>query len=485
MEYAALVIVRARLTSSRLGTSSEELSRDAATWRGQFDTMLGRFGAPFHAACAVMACLCAAGPQAAIELGMLPLLVCWVLRLPFVWRGVGRVWVSPVNLAAVLLLVWMLCALLWTEKLAGGLRELAYWRWAWLPVALWPVMHLRLLLIGALAAGFVAAHVAQVLDAITLAMGEPWFRHPPIPEPLSRVSGWWYQPATGGTMVAAAVGLHVLPAVLGRSRARVVASVLLVCGLLGVMATGTRAAMLGSAVMLCGVGSLWVVLAVRGRGGLRRVLVGLAVVGVLGAVVAATPLGGQVQRRVAQGATELREAWRGNVQSDMGGRVVALRAAADAAAGHPVRGVGLDGFHHHLRGFVAREGLALDGWRVQQLATAHNTVAHIAASLGVVGVVLWGGMCGAIGIGLFRNAWLYAGLHTELHAGLHAGPRSTEGRLRLVGVRDALGSYHAAPLGAFVMLMVMSCFDTLHLNSAPACLVSMLAAFAVRGTTER
>jgi O-antigen ligase len=432
---------------------------------------------------------------------MLPLLVCWVLRLPFVWRGLLPVAVSPVVVSGVLMLLWMACALLWSDNAARAVRELGYWRWVWLPAALWPVMHLRMWLVAGLCVGFALAHAAQVLDAITIAMGEPFFRHPPLPEPLSRVSGWWYQPATGGTMLACAVGLHVLPAMFARGRVRWVARAALAVSVLGVLATGTRGAMLGSLVVLVLAGLLrvWVCCSQSERGGSRAaagserwheragwkkgifasgragatvgatVVVGVVAASGVGAVVALSPLGAQVLSRVVGGASELRAAWAGNVQSDMGGRVVALRAAVDAFASEPVRGIGLDEYHRFVRAFVAREGLAIDDWRVQMLSTAHNTPAHIAASMGVVGLALWCVLCAAIAMGLYRNAWR------------HALPRAG----RLVGLRDALGSYQAAPLGAFVTIMVMSGFDTLHLNSAPACLLAMLAAFAVRGVVER
>jgi hypothetical protein len=143
---------------ARVLPAPDVLASRHAAWRKQFDSTLGRFGAPFHVVLAMFACACAAGPQAAIELGVLPLLVCWVLRWPFIIQGLRHGCASPVAICFLALLVWSTLALLWSPSMMAGQSELRYWRWGWLVLALWPVMHARHLLIASLAVGFVVAN---------------------------------------------------------------------------------------------------------------------------------------------------------------------------------------------------------------------------------------------------------------------------------------------------------------------------------------
>ncbi len=123
--------------------------------------------------------MCMAGPMVGVEVGPLPLLVCWLLRIPFVWRAAWFVLRAPISILLVLLILWLCLSLLWTRDFTQGLHELANARWAWLALALWPVMNRRAWLVLALAAGLWLGHAAQVLEWL----GVLTFNHPPNPGP--------------------------------------------------------------------------------------------------------------------------------------------------------------------------------------------------------------------------------------------------------------------------------------------------------------
>lgn len=450
-----------------------------AAWRKQFDSTLGRFGAPFHVVLAMFACACAAGPQVAIELGVLPLLVCWVLRWPFIIQGLRHVLASPVALCFLALLVWSTLALLWSPSMMAGQNELRYWRWGWLLLALWPVMHARHLLIASLAVGFVVANGAQLVEALALTQGVVLFHHPPTATPFERICGWWHHPVHGGVMLSAAFGLHVGPALFGAGKVRLVALLGASIALVGVIATGTRGALLACIVVAGGLvlirAGLWWQHASRlkaprgSRGeaqapgmqqqaGAHRARSSSFAVALIGFVllVAGVFAAPSMSTRLRTGVVEIKQAWQGNVNSDMGARVVALRSVLDAFSKHPVRGIGLHAFGDHTREFVQREKIALPPERVFVLRTAHNTPAHMLASLGAVGLFLWCALAASI---------VWSGWHIARARSLHA----------------TLGSYAIAPTLAACSMLIAGQFDAIGFNSPTACLATLLAALCVRG----
>lgn len=407
---------------------------------------------------------------------MLPLLVCWVLRWPFIIQGLPRVLRSPVLLSMLALLAWSLCALAWSPDHELALLELRYWRWAWLPLALWPVLHKRGWLIAAIAVGFLAAHAAQLADWLVVRSGSTLFSHPPTGDPLARVSGWWHHPVHGGIMLACAFGLHLGPAVFAVGSTKWLARAGGALALLGVVATGTRGSLLTCGVLLLAVIALRVVLwlrAPRAIGGQRETMkrhparlrtAALATLLCIAVIAGLLFVGPRMQTRLQQGVHELQQAWSGGsaskaIDSDMGARIVAARSALDAFCKHPVRGLGLHAFGQHTQAFVQQNNIPLPPERVAVLRTAHNTPLHILASLGGVGFALW---C-ALVISM-----------------LATGYRIARAAAKDSSLRGGLGSYAAAPMLAALAMLLAGQFDTLALNSPTACLATLLIALNMR-----
>jgi O-antigen ligase len=422
--------------------------------RSQFAHRLGRFGHPIHAGLAMFWCAGVVGPIGSVEIAGVLVLGCFLARLPFVRRGVRDALAQP---ATILLLLWAawVWVLAWREGFsAAAVHEASYQRWGPALVLLWAVMDRRRALIVAICVGFALAQGAQLLEFVGHAMGVPalvW-SHPPAPDPSARISGWWHQPAVGGTMLVACLGLHLGPAFLGAGRTRVLAAIACGATMLALLATGTRGAWLAGGALACGVAGAWVVLHARERGSWRGVALALAGVAIaLGAVLA---LDGP-RARAASLATEARAAWvQGDLDSDVGGRVLAARAALDAVGKNPLVGIGPGGFNAHARAYAQREGVSVAPFRLEHLKTAHNTLLHVGATQGVIGVLL---LFGAIACALF------AGLRPCCGVGAAT-------------LREHLGSYAGAPGVALLGLVFAGAFDTTTLNASTAALSTILIA---------
>lgn len=437
--------------------NADEVQRRHET---QFAHKLGRFGYPFHICLALLLCAGVVGPMAAVELGGIAVAVCFLTRLPFVWRGVGDAVRQP---ATILLLAWAswVWALVWRDGFTdAGVHEASYQRWGPALVVLWAVMDRRRWMIAALGVGFALAQFAQLLEFAGYAWGveQLVWSHPPAPDPAARVSGWWHQPAVGGSMLVACLGLHLGPAVFGGGRVRVMAVVACVATALAMVATGTRGAWIAGLTLTGLVVLAAVMLRVKatGAGGSKRVIVGVLIaLGLAGGCVFV--LDGARERMLRLG-TEARAAWvRGELDSDVGGRILAARAALDAAASHPIAGIGPGGFNTHLRTYAEREGVKVSPHRFEHLKTAHNTVLHTLATQGVVGVLL-----------------LFAAVLCAIAAGLR--PHVSAGLRGAVGLREHLGTYASAPALALLGLVIAGAFDTTTLNASTAALSTILIA---------
>ncbi len=430
---------------------------------GQFSHFLGTFGYPFHVAFAAFACLSMAGPVVLVELGALPLLFCWVLRLPFVWRGALVVLRQPFAIFAVAWLLWLMLSISWSPDPPAGWHEMAYSRWMWLALAIWPVLDRRPMLIAALCVGFACAHGAQLAEWFVVHAGGTLFSHPPAPDPLSRVSGWWHQPAAGGVMCAASLGLHIGPALMGRGWRRLAGVAGSLAAGAALLMTGSRGSMLAACALVALVSVVAVHRAVvisrttqssrADRMSARRTavlaLLGLAVLAIGFWFVA----GNSVTSRIVLARQELtRVAQDGDANSDIGARIIAARAAADAFSTAPIRGHGAGSFSHLSRAFAKDRAIAIDDFRLQKLATAHCAPLQALATTGLVGSgLLWGTWaCALWGAGRGRiGPWTWT---------------------------EDLGTYGAAPLFALTALLFTSAFETTYLNNTMQALGCLLMA---------
>jgi len=435
-----------------------------ARYDSQHDHFLGTFGLPFHHALGAVACAAVAGPVGAVELAGALAAGVFVARLPFVWRMWPAVARQPACVLAAALLAWIAAsAVINGRPPSSAVYDLGYGRWAWALFALHPALGRRGWLIGAVCVGFALAFVAQALELIGHRAGVPalvW-SHPPAPDPGARVSGWWHQPAIGGVMCAVAVGLHIGPALAGRGWRRWAGVAGAGAGLAGAALTGSRGGMIAAAGVACVAAALVVVSA--GAAVRRRVLIGVvAGAAVLGAGVASPP-GAPVRERFGRAWREVgRAVEERDFRSDTGARVFAAIVARGAFAERPVAGIGPGRFNERARAAAAGlpPGRALPEHRLAALKTAHGTVQHALATLGVVGaalvVSLWG-----------------VGVLGGLVCARRAHPGASFGGL--------VGTYAFAPVLGLVALALGGVFETVHLNASTAAVATVLVGLCAFG----
>ncbi len=404
------------------------------------------FGHRVQAWLGALACLCLGGPTSAAELGAVPLLAAFVIRIHRHWRTWGQFFFQPLFLVV---LGWMslgMASRIWTIGDGWAWREeLGVARFVVVATALWTVSDRRAVLLGALAAGLMLGQVSQLTHALAGAMGLEsltWNRLP------GRNSGWW-DPVVGGSLLVAALGIHLPAALFGRGGWRIVGFAGCGVTLPGIVATGTRGAWIAAAglvLIALGVGA-W---RVRPRRLLVRPALVLLALCVVGGGVAWAGMGDQIRARAAAGYAEVAGAIeRRDFRSDTGARILLAWWAIEALGEHPFGGVGLGGFEPWTRGHVEAQGIDPATRRFH--AHAHNAILHAGATLGVPGLVL----AGAFAVLAIRGA-----------------------ARRLPG--DGPPGYADGPCFALVGLLLVSAFDSVQVNSHTAALLAVLLVFAVQ-----
>lgn len=452
----------------------------------QVQTRLGRFGLSFHVFFAIAWGFTCVGPIGAVEFGWAPLLVTLALRVPYAWPAISSVWRLPMFWALLALAIWGHVSLAWTPDTHQGIRDAGAMRFALVLIALWPVIYARRAVILAMVAGFFCAGVAQGLEVFGHRTGRDWliWPHPELPPELPmRFSAWWKQPAVGGAMLVGALGLS-LPAMLGlfdgvqkRWAWRAVGTGACGVAALGILATGTRGAMLAGiglfAIMACAALVRWWKRRSRevASHASRRVTIAAslgvgAIVLAAGAWLLAGPVGEQVRSRVTAGYAEVRAALtEANYASDTGARILMAKWAAAAFAEKPLIGHGAGSFRTIAERQIAADPRAAG---VRAHTQAHNTLLHVAATLGIVGV-------GVLG-------WIaYAGLMGGFRGGRFQS--HTRDEPNVVGTRfdwTQIGrAYDLGPACALLGMVLVSAFDTVLVNTQQAALVLTLAALCV------
>jgi O-antigen ligase len=355
-------------------------------------------------------------PTTFVEVAGTPLVVFSLLRAPNIWRTWGSFVMQPLVLLIFAWAAWQALSLTWSPDRAGGLLELSANRWLWVMWCLWPIMRHRNLLIAALVAGLLCGNLSQVAHALGRHFEIDWltWRRPP-----HRNSGWW-DPVVGGSILTAALGLHLPAALMARGRTRLLGLGGVVATLIAIGATGTRGAWIGAA-MLSEMSISFSVL--RARPWWRKIarlgLVALITVAMGGIVYLAA--GPTIRARATQAWDEIRRAT--NLEnpdfgSDTGARVFMAAMAIQAIKKNPITGTGTGGYREWCRAEIRAAGHNPDDAPIH--AHAHSTALHIGATTGLVGLAL---------TGLILLVALYGGL-TEL------GPP---------GERRGLGSYASTP----------------------------------------
>ena len=392
-----------------------------------------------------LACL----PDRTVEISVLAVQVYWIMRLWSTWRTAWRPMFMPLGLALAAFVFWSMIATSWSLDPHHGWNEFGKLRWLSFVLVLWPVMDQRAVLIRGLCAGLLLGNLSQVGLAIA--------RHFNIYNPYEfftghtldwmtdhdRLGGWWH-PLAAGSMLVAALGLHLPAALMGAGRTRVVAAVLAAVSLIGIIATGTRGALLAACGLLF---IAAVVMVIKARPKLRTLGLGFAALVIVGGLGMAT-LGGRIMRRADMAIREVSDALHGqNLTSDNGARVQMAQWAIQAVRERPLTGIGAGGYQAFCRAQLVAAGK--DPESVKTFEHAHNSLLHIAATLGLVGVGL--ALCVVV-----TSLW---GAFADLS-------------------REQWGTYAAGPGMALVGMYLVSMTDPVHFNTQTAILLGILLALS-------
>lgn len=391
-------------------------------------------GDRIHLVLACVAMIGIAGPVSMVDFAVMPLVVFFLVRVlntfPVWIHGFGQ----PVVLVGLVLAALMGVSLLWSPDPAAGLEHIGELRWLAMIGFVYPVIEHRRVLIACLCIGFVIGNGAQVVDAFD-GFGNPWLAERLWHEP-NRISGWW-DPAVGGSLLIAALGLHLPAAAMGTGRWRILGLLGTVITIAALIATGTRGAWI-AAVGLVVIGL--VVCGFRRRESSRGMLiggvVGVVVIGVVGALVTG---GGSDRIRVAR--DEVSRAVDGDFASSTGARISMGGQALRAGFEHPLGGLGAGGFRSWMEQRTADD--------LDDHAHAHSSALQLWAEHGVAGVLI-GVMLMAV---VLVNAWRR-------------------------GVADPWGGYGMGPFFAVVGLVLVGAFDSILINVNTAALLGVLAALS-------
>lgn len=280
----------------------------------------------------------------------------------------------------------------------------------------------------------------QLLNAWALHGGGPdAFRFGRLPD---RMSGWW-DPAVAGTILTAAIGLHLPAALMGSGKKRVI-------GIMGVFATagglamtGSRGGWAASVLLVMGAGLFAMVRAgVRGENRTGTALAFMSLVASF--LVVGFALRGPIADRLDKAQSQVAAAMEGEVTGDTGARIAMKQDAITAFAEHSIAGVGTGGFS------AFSERRHADDERPVAHDHAHDTLLHTAASNGLVGVAL------------LLAAFTFAIIDAARHARSHG-----------------FGTYYAGPLFALAGLALTTPFDTLHVSASAAAVTGMVFALCL------
>lgn len=427
--------------------NADWISRENAQRQFQLQFRKDRLGHTLHLGIACFALLVACMPVGFAEPGAGILLIYYVIRLTSTYATFWRPIVMPLGLSLLALIAWEAISISWSIDRAHGWNELSKFRWFVFPLMLWPVLDRRPALIATLCIGLFLGNISQVAQTIG--------RHYDIYNILevftggniewmldkNRTGGWWH-PLAAGSMLVAALGLHLPAAIMGSGKSRAIALVGAAISIVGIVATGTRGAILASMVLIV----LMLVFAFfrvqRSRKSIGFAALALGIAGCIGMMT----IGDRVILRADMAVGEVKRALEGNdLTSDNGARVQMAIWCFDALKERPFTGVGAGAFEGWTRKHVVDQGK--DPAKSRYFEHAHNSLLHIAATTGLIGVSL------AL-IVAFTALW---GAFAPLS-------------------RQQQGTYAAGPGWALIGMFIVSMTDPVHFNTQTGILLFVLFA---------
>lgn len=393
-------------------------------------------GQRLHLVFGAISCAMLAGPTSLVEFSAIPVGLFWIIRWPWMWRAARWSFLAPVFLCALAFVAWQAISLAWSPDRKVGIEEFGAARFAWGLIMLYPVLNRSRGFVLALAIGFLLGNLSQLLHAAGRAWHIDWLTWPRRPD---RNSGWW-DPAVGGTLLVAALGLHLPAALMGRGPARRFALACSAITLVAIFATGTRGAWIGAAALLA-LAVTFAIARIRPRRRAATILASAFAVAIIGAGVAWAAAGPALRGRFEAGRAEIRAALvEGNYNTDTGARLAMAGWAWRIFTEHPVGGAGVGGYRRAVEDHLRASGVDPASRALHD--HAHNALLHSLAVTGAVGAACFIAM---LAVGL-RGLW---------HAAVEHGP----------------GTYAAGPLFALVGLIVMTPFDSFQVNSQTAALL--------------
>ncbi len=357
-----------------------------------------------------------------------------LLRLTNTWRTAWRPLFMPLGMCILLFIAWQILSTRWSLDPAHGWNEVFKNRWLGLWLIIWPVMDERRKLLAALKIGLllgVAAQVVQMLarmqgieNVFAPIMGKniPWLDDP------DRLGGWWH-PLAAGSMLLVSLGLHLGPALFGHGHARLWGVFGSAISCAGILMTGTRGAILVMPLLIL-VALLLALLRIKpatrawkiaGWCSATLLLVGLCTFGIAG---------DRIVRRADLLISDVRQAVQDrNFTTDNGARVQMALWSIQAIKARPLTGMGAGSYETFTRQIAGtpQNTQTPNQPGARFFEHAHNSILHIGATLGLVGITL--------ALAIVFSA-LIAGIASALRGTWDLGPGLALLGLALVSMTD-------------------------------------------------
>ena len=431
-------------------------------------------------------CCVAAGPRSLVELGTIPLAATLLIRAVFVlWNdrasglaALRAAFFHWTSFLALLWALWMMLTLTWSvaPDSKQGWQEIANGRWAGLLIPSLALCSPRILRAGlsTLACAITVAAAVVLLEWAVFHTIAPDSRfaalrsaflwsHPPEPNGVvTRLSGWWNQPAVGGAMLVAGIGF-LLPALVHPSTTRFARAGTLLglaLSLFALLLTGARGAWI-SCVATFALFTLATALHAWSRAAtpaarqrMKATLFALAVGGlvIVGALTAIAPVRTLVTERIREGIREVADFQTGrDVNSFTGTRLAMAGWAVAAVKERPFTGVGAGAFEPFVRQHLASQGIDPASRRV--MSQAHNTALHALATTGLTGLGL---LIATVATAVIRSS--------RAESSLRATHRNWPA---------------FSPAWGLIALSLHSVFDTIYVNQSTAALACTFVALSI------
>ena len=400
-------------------------------------------------------CIIACLPPNFITIFMAFVVAYFLVRITNTFRTFWRPLTSPFSICLLAFALWEIISISWSLDPHHGWNEVAKLRWAVFGLIIWPVLDRRPLLITFLCIGLFFGNLSQVAqeigrhygiyNSLVIFTGKDidWMLD------LNRTGGWWH-PLAAGSLLVAALGLHLPAAVMGTSKSRGIALAGAAVSLLGIVATGTRGAILAS-ILLIGIILIYALFRIR----LSRKTIGFSALALgVAACIGMMTIGDRVILRASNAINEVQRAIESkNYKSDNGARVQMAIWSFEAIKARPFTGIGVGSFETWSAQQVLKAGgiptnrLGEDPSRTTVFEHAHNSALHIITTTGIIGLAL-------------ALLTVVAGLWGAF------APLSQQQQ----------GTYAAGPGWALIGMCIVSMTDPIHFNTQTGILLFLLFA---------